>query len=107
MSGRFAIIALLLGLFGCSARDSDESGRGSGGNSFADAGVGGATGYAYPTGPYGTAVGDVVADLQVWGYVRHDATGLATAAVLGPVSFGSIRQSTDKTHALIHVSGFT
>ena len=99
MSGRFATIAVLLLLFGCSgAEASDSSGRGAGGKSFTN---------DYPSGPYGTAVGDVVADLEVRGYLRDATTGLASDAVLGPVSFGSIRQSTDKTHALIHVSGFT
>jgi hypothetical protein len=92
---------------GCSSQESEAGGRGAGGKSLGDGGVGGVSGYDYPSGPYGKAVGDVVADLQLLGYVRTDTTGLASDAALGPVSFGSIRQSTDKTHALIHVSGFT
>jgi hypothetical protein len=46
-------------------------------------------------------------ELELWGYLRTETTGLATDVAPGPISFESIRQSTDRTHALIHVSGFT
>ena len=101
MGGRFALV-VLVALVGCSSQASDDRGRGG-----KQLGIGGGDGYDYPSGPYGTEVGSVVADLQLWGRLRHEATGLATSAELGSLSFGSIRQSTDKTHALIHVSGFT
>ena len=47
----------------------------------------------------------MLADVALWGYLRIDSAGLATEAALGPVSFDAIRQSTDNTLALIHVSG--
>ncbi len=83
MGSRFALLGILLGLSGCGGGESDAG----------DALGGG--------GPRG------VPDLELWGYLKHEPTGLATEAALGPLDFDSIRQSTDKTHALIHVSGFT
>lgn len=84
---RLVLAALLTGVVACSSTPaSDDSGRGpKGGNSF----------------------GATVPDLDLWGYIRHDTTGLATDATLGPVTFEAIRESTDKPYALIHVSGFT
>lgn len=46
-------------------------------------------------------------ELELWGHLRNDPTGLATSAPLGALGFDAIRQSTDKAHALVHVSGFT
>jgi hypothetical protein len=83
MGARLALIAVLLGVAGCGGGESDAGRSG---------GSGGAEG---------------LPDLELWGYLRNDPTGLATEAALGPLSFDSIRQSTDRTHALIHVSGFT
>lgn len=118
MGTRFGIVAVTFWLLGCGAQESGDAssgGAGSGGQSSADSGLGGSLGggqdadtnAGYPSGPYGTQPGDVLANLELVGYLRHDTTGLAYAAELGPISFESIRQSTDKTHALIHVSGFT
>ena len=87
MGSRFAIVAALFCLVGCGSSASDSGGK-----------LG---------GWYDPKIGQVLPELDLWGYVRTDATGLANDAVLGPVSFDSIRQSTNKTHALIHVSGFT
>lgn len=92
--GRYALVAVLLCLVGCGAREASDSSGGTKGG-----GAGGSGGKAFG--------GHVLPDLELWGYLRNDPTGLATDAALGPLSFESIRQSTDKTHALIHVSGFT
>lgn len=75
---------VLLGLFGCGADDAGD-----------------------PAADPGSRFGEVVPELQLWGYVRTETSGLATDSTLGPVSWESIRQSTTRTHALIHVSGFT
>jgi hypothetical protein len=83
MGWKVALVTLLLGLVGCGAEQSD-AGDGN-----------------------GTKFGVALPELELWGYLRTDSTGLATEAVLGPVSFAAIRDSTDRTHALIHVSGFT
>lgn len=83
--GRLAIVAMVACLVGCGSHASDDSSGGTkGGNSFG-----------------------VLPDLELWGYLRTETKGLASDATLGPITFETIRQSTDKTHALIHVSGFT
>lgn len=64
-------------------------------------------GGVYPSGPYGTQTGDVLANLTLLGYVRDATTGLAYEAALAPTSFADIRASTQKQHAVFHVSGFT
>lgn len=62
----------------------------------------------YPAGPYGTAVGEVVANLELEGYVRYaPTTGLATTATYGATSFAAIRAASPKKYAIVHVSGFT
>jgi hypothetical protein len=122
---RWAVVLLALPFLGCGGSESGGgSGTGtggtvgnggSGGQIVADSGfdapsvddAGSEAGNGYPSGPYGTQAGDTLADLEMEGYLRHDSTGLAYSADFGAVSFASIRASTDKTHALIHVSGFT
>jgi hypothetical protein len=89
MVSRFAIVAALLALVACGGSEASEDPATAGG-------VGG-TKQSFGSVP----------DLQLWGYIRHDATGLANEAPLGAVSFDAIQNSTDKTHALLHVSGFT
>lgn len=62
----------------------------------------------YPAGPYGAAVGEVVANLELEGYVRYaPTTGLATTATYGATSFAAIRAGSPKKYAIVHVSGFT
>lgn len=105
MAVRLALVAIALCFLGCGAEPASDSGGGRGNTS---GGTGGAFGGgAYPSGPYGNLTGDVIADLELFGYLRNDPTGLATSTPVGTLSFASIRDSTEKTHALIHVSGFT
>lgn len=62
---------------------------------------------AYPDGPYGSAQGKVLPDLQLEGYLRMDKTGLATSAPLAPVKLSEVRtQAGDAKYMLIHVSAF-
>jgi len=67
--------------------------------------TGGAT--SYPSGPYGTAVGSVVADLELMGYLREATTGLATEATYGAAKLSDVRARATVKYAVIHVSGFT
>ena len=83
--GRIAMSALLLLPIGCGGSEDDGK----------------------PGASAGGRIGEVVPELELWGYVRAETTGLATDATLGPVSWEAIRQSTSNSHALIHVSGFT
>ena len=84
MGNRAALLAVMLGILGCSAEASDAGARAGG--------VGGAK---------------TLPALELWGYLRTEATGLATEVTPGPIDFDAIAQSTDRTHALLHVSGFT
>lgn len=62
----------------------------------------------YPAGPYGTAVGDTLADLALEGYVRFgETTGLAKDVPYGPTSFADLRARSPQKWAIVHVSGFT
>ena len=48
----------------------------------------------YPEGPYGVAIGSVLADREMRGYLRFDTTGLANTApngVQSPLKFSDIR----------------
>lgn len=62
---------------------------------------------SYPSGPYGTAVGAVVTDLELVGYVRDATTGLATESTYGAAKLSDIRARATVKYAVIHVSGFT
>lgn len=62
----------------------------------------------YPAGPYGTAVGDTIADLALEGHVRFgETTGLASATPYAPTSFADLRARSPQKWAIVHVSGFT
>lgn len=79
--GRLALLAVVLSAIGCGDGKSEPT---SGGGGL-----------------------QALPELELWGYLRNDTTGLATDAALGALDFASVRQSTDKPHALVHVSGFT
>ena len=49
----------------------------------------------------------MLANMNLLGYLRDATTGLASEAGLAPLSFASIRASTQKKHVVFHVSGFT
>lgn len=119
----FVHLAVLLLAVGCGSSEAGSAGSGasgaggSGGTGSFDA-SGGASGGAmdaaadgtldaYPPGPYGNQVGDVLADLETQGYLRHDATGLAYEAPFGTVRLSDVRATAPVAHAVIHVSGFT
>jgi len=123
---RFSAALVLSLAVACGGGSSAQPGAGEGGGagtvgaSGGAFGVGGGAGTAdaapdapdngggvYPAGPYGTQQGDVLADLELLGYLRDATTGLAYEAPLAPVSFAAIRASTQKKHAVLHVSGFT
>jgi len=82
MGQRLALLAVLLVLQGCSGGGEDSEGPGAGGLTE-------------------------LPELELWGYLRNDPTGLASTVAPGPLGFDAIRLSTAKTHALVHVSGFT
>ncbi len=65
------------GLGGGAGASSDESSDSDNGGS------------AYPSGPHGTQVGDVLANMNLLGYLRDATTGLASEAGLAPLSFAS------------------
>lgn len=81
MSRRLSLFAVVLTVLGCGDGKSELTSEGGGSRALPE--------------------------LELWGYLRNDTTGLATEAALGALDFASVRQSTDKPHALIHVSGFT
>ena len=58
-----------------------------------------------PAGPYGSAVGQVVADLAWEGYVNEAHDQVSTALPFGPTSAGALR-ATGAPFALVHLSGF-
>lgn len=60
---------------------------------------------AYPAGPYGSAVGSVVADLRWEGYVNDAHEDVSTQLGFGPTSMGAAR-ATGAPFALVHLSGF-
>jgi hypothetical protein len=116
----FSGVVLVLNL-GCGSDDSAAAGgqTGSGGSGGSGAAAaGGSAGTlaeagadadqtGYPPGPYGTATGDVLADLELDGYLRHESAGLAYEASFGSVQLSDVRATAPAGHALIHVSGFT
>ncbi len=59
----------------------------------------------YPAGPYGSAVGQTVADLAWEGYVNEAHELVSTSLPYGPTSMGAVR-ATGAPFALVHLSGF-
>jgi hypothetical protein len=60
---------------------------------------------AYPSGPYGNAVGSTFPNLQWVGYVDDAADVVATSEPFGPYSMDDVRKS-GKPYAFVHVSEF-
>jgi len=61
---------------------------------------------AYPAGPYGNKVGDVVANLDWEGYVSPLSDALANTKPYVTTSMDKLRRDAKKGYALIHVSEF-
>jgi hypothetical protein len=61
---------------------------------------------AYPAGPYGNNVGDVVANLAWEGYVSPLADALANTKPYVTTSMDQLRRDAKKGYALVHVSEF-
>ena len=71
----------------------------------ADASASDAAQGAYPAGPYGSAVGSVVADLRWEGFFNESNEDVSTELPFGPTSLGAVR-ATGAPFALVHLSGF-
>jgi hypothetical protein len=82
MSSRFALLAVLACSSGCGGGDA-------------------------PEGKAGAGSLEALPALELWGYLRTDTAGLATESTARALDFDAIRQDTTRSHALIHVSGFT
>lgn len=62
---------------------------------------------AYPAGPYGNKVGDVMANLQWEGYVNTLADAISnTKPYVASTSMDKLRRDAKKGYALVHVSEF-
>ncbi len=59
---------------------------------------------AYPAGPYGNQVGQVLANLNWVGYVNTDGAMVSTALPYGPTSLDALRQG--HHYGLVHISEF-
>jgi hypothetical protein len=60
----------------------------------------------YPDGPYGTKVGDILADVQLVGYEHFDPTTLANTADYLPSSLSQIRKDVTVPYGLLHILEF-
>ncbi|MEQ9318023.1 MAG: hypothetical protein RIF41_02650 [Polyangiaceae bacterium] len=88
-----------------------SGGAGASGGTLAMGGNGGAETEcspepSYPAGPYGSQVGDVIANLQLRGYRNDLGEGLATAQGVSEYSLDDARLAC-KGYALIHLSDVT
>jgi hypothetical protein len=61
---------------------------------------------AYPAGPYGNKLGDVVANLAWEGHVSPLADALANTKPYVTTSMDQLRRDAKKGYALVHVSEF-
>jgi hypothetical protein len=61
---------------------------------------------AYPAGPYGNKLGDVVANLAWEGYVSPLADAIASTKPYVTTSLDQLRRDAKKGYALVHVSEF-
>lgn len=61
---------------------------------------------AFPSGPYGNAVGSVMANLAWEGYVSPLADAIASTKPWVTTSMDALRRDARKGYALVHVSEF-
>jgi hypothetical protein len=59
----------------------------------------------YPAGPYGRAMGNVLANLEWEGYVNLDGAVVSSMLTYGPTSMQAIRE-TGRRYGLVHLSEF-
>lgn len=109
---RWGAVVLALALCGMPACGSDGGGGGAAGSSGGAAGSsGGGAGSAgaaaaYPPGPYGSEVGDVVANHAFEGYVNEAGDALSTTKpYLAAWTLDDLRKS-GRPYAVVHVSEF-
>ena len=60
----------------------------------------------YPDGPYGTKVGDVLADVQLVGYEHSDPTSLANTVDYAPGSLSQLRKDATVPYGMLHILEF-
>lgn len=93
---------------GTTSGGSSAGGMASGGSSVGGSGNPGAcfdTGSAYPAGPYGNDEGDVVANLELEGYVNLEADAISNTKPYVDTSLEALRR-TGRCYAVVHVSEF-
>jgi hypothetical protein len=72
-----------------------------------DANTGGdATSDEYPAGPYGTKVGEVLADIALEGYLHADASSLSNLAPYKATRLSEIRRFAPVKYGILHVGEF-
>lgn len=59
----------------------------------------------YPAGPYGSSVGNTLANLAFEGFVNEARTEVSTSVPFVPYSFARLREGGAR-YALVHTSGF-
>ena len=59
----------------------------------------------YPAGPYGNAKGDIVANMDLEGYVNLDADAISNTKPYVDTSLEALRR-TGRCYAMVHVSEF-
>jgi hypothetical protein len=60
----------------------------------------------YPDGPYGTKVGNVLADVQLVGYEHSDPSTLANTVDYLPSSLSQIRKDVTVPYGVLHILEF-
>lgn len=65
-----------------------------------------ATSATYPSGPYGSNAGDIIASLDWQGYVVPEANVVANTTTFTTTSLAQLRLLPNKGYALVHVSDF-
>lgn len=58
----------------------------------------------YPAGPYGTKVGDVLADVSLVGYAHFDSRTIANTVDYAPTSLSELRKLVTTPYGVLHVA---